>query len=205
MSANLEDGGPLEYVVYAFEACRDFPREAVRELLSLSEAEIVRVVDLLLLERSPEGTLQQVELRALHPTHPLSAFAESVTPLVTDDDVDALGPFVESDSCSLVFVLEHCWARELDMAVNDAGGTIPVSGPIDRGVAQRSLSARRASAVGLPRRRRDRPVVITTVPSGRLPRSNLARAADRAPTAPTDEEHGRRAEVTDIWTRRHER
>lgn len=64
--------GPLDFYVVRLPDRDALPFEAVREMLSLVDAEIVSIIDLVLIERSTDSTVSVVEAGQLDPRHPLS-------------------------------------------------------------------------------------------------------------------------------------
>jgi hypothetical protein len=154
------DLAPVDYTVFEFRQCEDFPREAVREILALESAEIIRIVDALVIRRE-QGEFEEIELRALPATHPLAPIADRCLAVLADDDIERLASTLSTQSCALVLVYEQRWARELAAELTDAGARCPDRGPIDHDVLVDSLRATERSPVLTPRRRGRRPVVTT--------------------------------------------
>ena len=152
------DLAPVEYTVIEFRGCDDFPREAVRELLALESAEIIRIIDAVLIRRSDIG-FEEVELRTLPATHPLAVIADRCLGVLTDDDIDHLAATVSPRSCAVVLVYEHRWAVELTAELVDAGATFPDRGPIRHDHLVGSLRTGGRPSVLTPRRRGRTPVI----------------------------------------------
>ena len=55
--------GPLDYYVVRLPAGDAMPFEAVREILSLVDAEIIAVIDLVIIERADDGSLSAMRRR----------------------------------------------------------------------------------------------------------------------------------------------
>ena len=58
-----EELGPIDYLVVEFpEGTKNFTGAMARELASLAEAELIRVFDLLILEKANDGTIDALEI-----------------------------------------------------------------------------------------------------------------------------------------------
>ena len=153
---------PLDYIVMAIGDCADVPAEAVRELLALESAEIVRLVDVLVVQRRGDG-IDEIETSALPASHPLAAFAGRTHDVLTHDDLCELTKDVPPAACALVIVLEHCWATELEHEMRRAGAAVTRRGPIRRDALIASLQMAERP-VGLAPRHRRRPRVTGPPP-----------------------------------------
>ena len=126
----IEARGRLDFHVVRLPARDAIPHEAVRELLSLVEAEIVAVVDLVLIERGDGTAFTATELRSLDPRHPLSAFIGMVEPLLTMADLRMLARSLPPSTVAAVLVVEHVWARVLDETLETSECSVVCRGPI---------------------------------------------------------------------------
>jgi hypothetical protein len=105
--------GPLDFYVVRLPNRDALPFEAVREMLSLVDAEIISVIDLVLIERAADSSVSVLEVRQLDPLHPLSVFAADVTPILTSADLEALAKPLPPDASVAVVVVEQLWAKPL--------------------------------------------------------------------------------------------
>src|SRR5947209_8317795 len=63
MNPSLDELGPVDYVVVEFPTgATNFTGEMVKELLALVESGIVRVIDVLILTKNPDGSVEATEL-----------------------------------------------------------------------------------------------------------------------------------------------
>jgi hypothetical protein len=126
--------GPVQVLVVGFDQ-PTFSGEVLAELTRLGEAGIVRLVDLLLVARADDGTLEtlappggaEADLGGLAAAvlgwPEGEAEPESVT-AADPDDVEAwsLADAVPAGSVAAVALIEHIWAEPLSAAIRRAGG-----------------------------------------------------------------------------------
>ena len=124
--------GPLDFYVVRLPDRDALPFEAVRETLSLVDAEIIGVVDLVIIERAVDSSISILEAGQLDPRHPLSVFAADVTPILTMADLDALAEPLPPATCIVVFVVEQLWAKSLNDTLEQWECPVVRRGPIAR-------------------------------------------------------------------------
>ena len=121
---------PVQVLVIGFDDPH-FSGEALGELTRLREAGIVRLVDLLLVERQVDGSLHSLPAPdALGPdigaivTSLLSTEADDSTAVRSEQGRDwwSLEDAVPPGSIAVVALIEHLWAGPLVDAVRQAGG-----------------------------------------------------------------------------------
>jgi hypothetical protein len=148
--------GRLDFCVVRLPSLDAMPFEAVREVLSLVDAEIIAVIDLVVIERGTGTTFTTTEPRALDPRHPLSAFVGTVEPMLRGADLAMLAESLPPSTCAAVFVVEQVWAKTLDDTLEAWDCSVVRRGPIDH-VSSPSPSGTMAGDSG---ERRDRPRVL---------------------------------------------
>lgn len=124
--------GPLDFYVVRLPDRDALPFEAVRETLSLVDAEIISIIDLVIIERRADSSISVLEARQLDPRHPLSVFAADLTPLLTMADLDGLAESLPPATCVVVFVVEQLWAKSLDDTLEQWECPVVRRGPIAR-------------------------------------------------------------------------
>jgi len=148
--------GPLDFYVVRLPSLDAIPFEAVREVLSLVDAEIIAVIDLVVIERGTGTTFTMTEPRALDPRHPLSAFVGTVEPMLTSADLAMLAESLPPSTCAAVFVIEQVWAKTLDDTLEawDCPRTRPHRDRLRRTVSRHGSRGRdRGLAAGVRPRR----------------------------------------------------
>ena len=125
--------GPVDYVVVAFPAGQaNFSGEMASELRALMDSNTVRVLDLLLLTKDEDGSVEASELRDADDSEvgQLRAAEADLAVLLAASDVDEIGGMLEPGSTAAVLVWENVWAAPFGSAVRRAGGQLVASGRI---------------------------------------------------------------------------
>ena len=132
--------GPVQVLVVGFDQ-PTFSGEVLAELARLREAGIVRLIDVLLVSRGEDGTLQTLEppdglaaelggIAAEVLGQPENAGAEEAN-VAADQDLTkiesastwSLADAIPVGSTAAVALIEHLWAAPLGAAIQRAGGT----------------------------------------------------------------------------------
>jgi hypothetical protein len=123
--------GPVDWIVVEFPGSR-FKGEIMPELQTLVERNIVRVLDLLIMRKDEEGTLEAFELSDLDDSElgAMRTYETELAMLLSEDDVTAVAAAVEPGSSAAVLVWENTWAAPFGSAVRRAGGQLVASGRI---------------------------------------------------------------------------
>jgi Family of unknown function (DUF6325) len=125
--------GPVDYLVVEFPAGKaNFSGEIADELGSLVERELVRVLDLLLLRKDADGTVEAVELADTDHSEvgELLALEADLALLLAEEDVANIAEAIEPDSYAAILVYENRWAGPFGAAVRRAGGQLVANGRI---------------------------------------------------------------------------
>jgi hypothetical protein len=127
----VDELGPVDWIVVEFPGSR-FKGEIAPELHSLVERNIVRVLDLLIMRKDEDGTLEAFELSDLDDSElgTLRTYETELAMLLSEDDVTAIAAAVEPGSTAAVLVWENLWAAPFGSAVRRAGGQLVASGRI---------------------------------------------------------------------------
>jgi Family of unknown function (DUF6325) len=127
----VDELGPVDWIVVEFPGSR-FKGEIVPELQSLVDRNIVRVLDLLLMKKDADGTLEAFELSDLDDSElgALRSYETELAMLLSEDDVTSIAAAVEPGSTAAVLVWENLWAAPFGSAVRRAGGQLVASGRI---------------------------------------------------------------------------
>jgi hypothetical protein len=128
---DVDELGPVDWIVVEFSGSR-FNGEIAPALRALVEAGVVRVLDLLILKKESDGTLEAFELSDLDPAEigELRTYEAELAMLLSEDDVTALAEAIEPGSSAAVLVWENAWAAPFASAVRRAGGQLVASGRI---------------------------------------------------------------------------
>lgn len=135
MTANvaepLDELGPVDWIVVEFPGSR-FKGEIAPTLADLVDRGVVRVLDLLLIRKADDGSLDFYELSDLDESEigSLRAYETVIADLLSVEDVEAVAAAVEPGSTAALLVWENTWAAPFGSAVRRAGGQLVASGRI---------------------------------------------------------------------------
>jgi hypothetical protein len=129
--ASIDELGPVDFLVVEFPAgTHHFNGEMVDELTALVNAELIRMLDLLVLRKDGDGSIEAIELEDLEEGHELRTLAAHVAELLTADDVVKLAHAMDPGSVACVIVWENTWAAPFASAARRAGGQLIADGRI---------------------------------------------------------------------------
>jgi len=127
----LDELGPVDYLVVEFPAgASNFTGEMVEELLSLVDAGTIRVIDVLILTKDENGSIEAAELSDLADLGPLQTIEAQLAELLAEDDVVNLAAAMDPGSTAGVLIWENLWAAPFASAARRAGGQLIANGRI---------------------------------------------------------------------------
>ncbi|QQZ14613.1 MULTISPECIES: DUF6325 family protein [Rhodococcus] len=131
MTEEIDELGPVDWIVVEFPGSK-FNGEIAPALGDLVERGIVRVLDLLLLKKDMDGSLEAYELSDLDDSEigELRSYETELAMLLSEDDVDAVAAAIDPGSTAAVLVWENTWAAPFASATRRAGGQLVASGRI---------------------------------------------------------------------------
>jgi hypothetical protein len=126
--------GPVQVLVVGFDRPK-FSGEVLAEFVRLREAGIVRLVDLLLISRTKDGTIETLEapealaadlggLAAELLSQPEGAEDEAAVAELDPAATWSLADAIPVGGTAAVALIEHLWAAPLSEAIQRAGGTL---------------------------------------------------------------------------------
>ena len=140
--------GPVDYVVVAFPAGKeDFSGAMASELRALMDSNTVRVLDLLLVSKGVDGSVEATELRDADDSEvgQLRAAEADLAVLLAESDVEEIGQVLEPGSAAAVLVWENTWAGPFGAAVRRSGGQLVASDRIPTQAILAAIEADRAA------------------------------------------------------------
>lgn len=138
--------GPVQILVVGFGEEAEFKGAALEELKRLSDADIVRVIDLLVVHKDEDGSIDKVEISDEHELTKLGALAGALIgfgaageegaealaeagaelgdegTVFDDEEVWYIADTIPEGATAAIALLEHRWAIPLRNAIADAGG-----------------------------------------------------------------------------------
>ncbi len=148
--------GPMQMLVIAFEN-PEFHGQIRRELESVMEKGMIRLIDLLFIWKDNEGNIASMEASQLDEEERMR-FGAVVGGLIgfgargeegavigmeegalaaaqdnygiTEDDILEITEAIPEGTAAAVLIIEHLWAKQLKQALRDAGGVLVSQGMI---------------------------------------------------------------------------
>jgi hypothetical protein len=129
--ASLDQLGPVDYLVVEFPAgASNFTGEMAKELLALVDSGTIRVIDILILAKKEDGSVEAMELSDIEDLGPLQALETELADLLAADDVAHLAAAMEPGSTAGVLIWENLWAAPFASAARRSGGQLIANGRI---------------------------------------------------------------------------
>src|SRR5207342_821051 len=127
----LNDLGPIDYLVVEFPAgASNFTGEMAEELLALVDKGIIRVIDVLILTKDEDGSVEAMELSDIGELGPLQALEAELAELLAEEDVEHLAAAMDPGSTAGVLIWENLWAAPFASAARRSGGQLIADGRI---------------------------------------------------------------------------
>jgi len=146
-STDLDSLGPVDYIVVEFPAgASNFTGEMADELIALVEAGTIRLIDVLILTKSEDGTVDAIELSEIEQLGPLQALEAQLAELLAEEDVAHLAAAMEPGSTAGVLIWENLWAAPFASAARRSGGQLIATGRIPIQAIIASIEADEAAA-----------------------------------------------------------
>ncbi len=141
--ADIEELGPIDYLVIEFPADRPPDGSALPYLLDMVDRGIIRVLDFAFAQRDLDGNVAGVEMADLGMTGDVdvSLFASASTGLLDDDDIAEAGSVLEPGCSAAILVYENTWAAPFATALRRNGAQLVANGRIPIQAVLASLDA----------------------------------------------------------------
>jgi hypothetical protein len=129
--ASLDQLGPVDYVVVEFPAgASNFTGEMAKELVALVDSGTIRLIDILILTKNEDGSVDAMELSEIEDLGPLQKVEAELAELLAADDVAHLAAAMEPGSTAGVLIWENLWAAPFASAARRSGGQLIANGRI---------------------------------------------------------------------------
>jgi hypothetical protein len=128
---SVDELGPVDWLVVEFPGSR-FTGEIAPILDALVDNGTVRVLDLVLVRKDDDGSLDFFELSDLDESEigGLRAYETELALLLSAEDMTSVAAAIEPGSTAAVLVWENRWAAPFGSAVRRAGGQLVATGRI---------------------------------------------------------------------------
>ena len=96
---DLDSLGPIDYIVVEFPAAAsNFTGEMARELVALVESGTIRVIDVLILTKDEDGSVDAMELSDIEELGPLQAVEAQLAEFLAEEDVAHLAAAMDPEA-----------------------------------------------------------------------------------------------------------
>lgn len=127
----LDELGPVDYIVVEFPAgASNFTGEMTAELLALVNSGTIRIIDVLILTKDADGSVEATELSDVPELGPLQAVEAQLAELLAEEDVENLAAAMDPGSTAGVLIWENLWAAPFASAARRSGGQLIADGRI---------------------------------------------------------------------------
>ena len=130
---DVDQLGPVDYLVVGFPADKaDFSGAMADELKKLIDSGTIRVLDLVMVTKAPNGAVEAAELRDRDESEvgELRSLEADLSLVLAMEDVERVGADLEPGSAAAVLVWENTWAGPLVSAIRHSGGELIGTGHI---------------------------------------------------------------------------
>ena len=128
---SIDELGPVDYLIVEFPpGHQHFTGEGAAELVRLHDAGIIRLMDVLILQKGEDGTVMAQELGDLAELGELARLETELVQTLAEEDVEHLAAAMDPGSVAGVLVYENLWAAPFASAMRRAGGQLIANGRI---------------------------------------------------------------------------
>jgi hypothetical protein len=128
---SIDELGPVDYLIVEFPpGHQNFTGEGAAELVRLHDAGIIRIMDILILQKGDDGTVMAQELGDLADLGELQRIEAELVQTMAAEDVDHLAAAMDPGSAAAALVYENLWAAPFASAMRRAGGQLIANGRI---------------------------------------------------------------------------
>jgi len=126
VSASELDLGPVDIVVIGFPP--DAPRtgESIPLFVDLVDRGIIRVLDVMMIEKAADGTIASLEINDLdgQVSAELDVFQGASTGMLGEEDASAAGDGMQAGEAAVLICFENTWAAPFVSSVHRNGGRV---------------------------------------------------------------------------------
>ena len=127
----LDELGPVDYLIVEFPAgASNFTGEMATELLGLVDRGIIRVIDVLILTKDQDGSVEAMELSDIENLGALETLEAELAELLAEEDIEHLAAAMDPGSTAGVLIWENLWAAPFASAARRSGGQLIATGRI---------------------------------------------------------------------------
>jgi hypothetical protein len=128
---SIDELGPVDYLIVEFPTGQqNFTGEAADELLKLHDAGTIRIMDLVIVVKGDDGSVDAMELSDVPNLGEFARLEAELAETLAADDVITLAEAMAPGSVAGVVVYENLWAAPFASSLRRAGGQLVADGRI---------------------------------------------------------------------------
>ena len=117
--------GPIDFIALEFRR-NNFNGEIMADLTELVSSEVIRILDLVILDKDERGKVAVRELEELEPEilQILEPLRAEISGMITVDDIKMIGEKLRNNTTTAVMLFENLWAVRLKQDIASEGGRL---------------------------------------------------------------------------------
>lgn len=128
---SIDELGPVDFLIVEFpDGAANLNGENITELLKLHDSGIIRLMDLLIMTKADDGTVDAMELSDVPNLEGLERLEAELAETLAADDVVNLAAAMKPGSVAAAIVYENLWAAPFASSVRRTGGQLVADGRI---------------------------------------------------------------------------
>jgi len=132
--------GPVEYLICSFPG-NQFTGELAPALEQLIDDKVVRILDLLFVQKAEDGKILSFEIDQLDELAPFMDLEGEAGGFLSDEDVEHAAEALDPNSSAVLLIWEDLWAAPFADALRHSGGVVLEGGRIPREVIDAAAAA----------------------------------------------------------------
>ena len=143
---SMDEFGPVDYLIIEFPAGQaTFNGEMAAELTALVDAGVIRILDLVIIAKDEDGSIEGFEIDDFEQLDELRALETEIAEILAAEDLAHLAEAMEPGTVAGVLVWENTWATGFAAAARRAGGQLVANGRIPIQAIAASFEAEEAA------------------------------------------------------------
>ena len=132
MSDDIDEMGPIDYLVVEFPDTNKLTGDGFRRLVDLVDRGIIRIIDLVFVRKDADGSVEGIAIADLDGDGvlDLAVFEGASSGLLGADDLDEVGGVIEPGNAAAILVYENVWAGPFAAALRRGGAEVVANGRI---------------------------------------------------------------------------
>jgi hypothetical protein len=132
VSDDIDEMGPIDYLVVEFPNTNKLTGEGFARLVDLVDRGIIRIIDLAFIQKGADGTVSGIAIADLDGDGKLdlAVFEGASSGLIGEDDMNEVGAVLQPGNAAGILVYENVWAGPFAAALRRSGAEVVANGRI---------------------------------------------------------------------------